>query len=58
MERPRRIGLERVRLEIEGRAGEVDGFIEAVEERMYGYIRKTERESARREPMFVGFEIR
>ena len=48
----------RVRLEIEGEAREVTDFVAAVEERMHGYIRKTERESERREPELSGFEIR
>lgn len=48
----------RVLLEIEGEAREVSDFVDAVEERMHGYIRKTERESERREPVFAGFEIR
>lgn len=48
----------RVLLEIEGTGRDVTGFIDALEERMHGYIRKTERESERREPMFSGFVIR
>ena len=48
----------RVFVEIEGQDRDVADFIDALEERMHGYIRKTERESARREPVFVGFEIR
>ena len=37
---------------------EVDAFVGAVEERMHGHIRKVERATARREPVFRGFEIR
>ena len=48
----------RVLLEIEGEPRELSGFVDALEERMHGYIRKTERESERREPVFEGFEIR
>jgi acylphosphatase len=47
----------RVLLEAEGKAGTVKAFIVAVEERMHGYIRKTERQSAQRTPQFVGFCI-
>jgi len=48
----------RVLLEIEGQPREVAGFVDAVEERMHGYIRKMERESERRAPLFGGFELR
>jgi len=48
----------RVRLEAEGAEAEVGAFVGAVEERMHGHIRKVERASARREPVFRGFEIR
>jgi acylphosphatase len=48
----------RVQLEVEGDRPEVDRFIAAVEERMHGHIRKTERSAARRAPQFRGFEIR
>jgi acylphosphatase len=47
----------RVQLEAEGRSSEVNAFILAVEERMHGYIRKTERKSARRTAQFTGFKI-
>jgi len=43
---------------VEGAADEVNAFVTAVEERMHGYIRKTERHSARRAPQFQGFAIR
>lgn len=48
----------RVQLEVEGRPDEVAAFVAAVEERLHGYIRKTERHSARRAPQFQGFSIR
>lgn len=48
----------RVQLELEGTAKEIAAFIEALEERMHGYIRKTERTGARRAPQFTGFAIR
>ena len=48
----------RVQLEIEGEAAAVKAFVDAVEERMHGYIRKTERAAATRSPQFTGFAIR
>ncbi len=48
----------RVRVEAEGEAAEVGAFIDAVEERMHGYIRQVERTAARRAPAFAGFVIR
>ena len=48
----------RVRLEIEGKADEVEAFVTAVEQRMHGYIRTTERGSKKRAPQFTGFTIR
>lgn len=48
----------RVQLEAEGSAGEVREFLAAVEERMEGYIRKTEHSVALRPPQFLGFGIR
>jgi acylphosphatase len=47
----------RVQLEAEGRADEVAAFVTAVEERMHGYIRKTERSARVRAPQFSGFSI-
>ncbi len=47
----------RVQLEAQGEARDVDAFVKAVEERMHGHIRKTER-SARKSPgQFQGFQI-
>jgi len=48
----------RVQLEAEGSPAEVGDFIVAVQERMEGYIRKTEQTAARRAPQFQGFTIR
>jgi len=48
----------RVRLEAEGEEGEVGDFVVAVEERMMGCIRNTERAAGRRAPQFQGFTIR
>lgn len=48
----------RVQLEAEGEADEIKAFVAAVEEQLEGYIRKTERSSARRVPQFRGFTIR
>lgn len=48
----------RVQLEAEGRSGEVEAFIAAIEERMHGYVRKTERSGTERAAQFSGFEIR
>ncbi|KXU37421.1 acylphosphatase [Cephaloticoccus capnophilus] len=49
----------RVLLEVEGKAAEIDGLVSAVEERMHGYVRQTERgEPEQREAVYAGFEIR
>jgi acylphosphatase len=48
----------RVHVEAEGTAEEVGRFIEAVTEKMHGYIRKTERTAERRSAQFAGFTIR
>ena len=48
----------RVQLEAEGKAVDVAAFISAVEERMHGYLRKTERSSQTRPAQFSGFAIR
>lgn len=48
----------RVRLEVEGSAGEIRAFIAAVQERMTGYIRRLEQTEAHRLPQFQGFAIR
>jgi acylphosphatase len=48
----------RVQLEVEGAPAEVAAFVAAVEERLHGYIQKTERRSTKRVPQFRGFSIR
>jgi len=48
----------RVKLEVEGVAPEIENFVIAIEERMHGFIRKTERAADRRAPQFSGFSIR
>lgn len=49
----------RVRLEVEGDEAELSDFVAALEERMSGYIRKTERSGiGRRVPQFRNFTIR
>jgi len=51
----------RVLLDVEGAAGEIDAFVDAIEERMHGHVRQTERggEAVERRPaVYAGFEIR
>ncbi len=48
----------RVELQVEGAAGEIDSFLEVLQDRMHGYVRKTERTRQKREPVFNGFVIR
>lgn len=48
----------RVQMEAEGEAGEVGGFVAAIEEKMHGFIRKTERSSRNRPAQFSGFSVR
>jgi acylphosphatase len=48
----------RVHLEAEGRPAEVAAFIAAVEERMHGHVRKTERSARMRPAQFTGFTIK
>jgi acylphosphatase len=48
----------RVQLEAEGRAEEIGALVTALEARMHGYIRKTERAGgARRAAQFNGFKM-
>ena len=47
----------RVQLEAEGQAAEVRDFVAAVQERMTGYIRKTEQSEGKRNATFQGFAI-
>jgi len=48
----------RVHLEIEGRRDDIDALVASIEERMHGYIRKTERLASVRERQYSGFAIR
>jgi acylphosphatase len=48
----------RVHLEVEGQMSEVRDFIAAVQERMTGYIRKTEQTEGKRVAQFSGFSIK
>ncbi len=48
----------RVHLEAEGRKDDVTAFIEAVQEKMPGYIRKLERTNRKRPAEFRGFAIK
>lgn len=48
----------RVQLEAEGKPETIKAFLAAIDERLHGYIRKTERQGAKRPAEFVGFTIR
>lgn len=48
----------RVQLEAEGRADEISAFVAAIEERMHGFVRQTERTANQREAQFSGFGLR
>lgn len=48
----------RVELEAEGEEAEIAAFVEAIQERMHGHVRKVERFSARRAAQLAGFVIR
>jgi acylphosphatase len=48
----------RVQVEMEGEPAEIAAFVAALNERMTGFIRKMERNTARRPPKFQGFMIR
>lgn len=48
----------RVQLEAEGAVADVGAFVDAVQEKMHGYIRKVERSSRKRPPQFSGFTIK
>ena len=48
----------RVELEAEGRPEEVAAFVAALEERMHGYIRRTERTARARAAQHSGFAIK
>ena len=48
----------RVQLEAEGTAAEIETFVNAVQEKMHGYIRKVERSGGKRPAEFSGFVIK
>jgi acylphosphatase len=48
----------RVQLEVEGAPAEIDRFVAAVEEKMHGFVRKTERSGSQRAAQFSGFTIK
>lgn len=48
----------RVQLEVEGEESELAAFLAGVDERMHGYVRKSERSTAKRAPVFSGFAIK
>ena len=48
----------RVLVEAEGAPAEITAFVDSLQERMHGYIRKVERTGGRCESQFRGFSIR
>jgi len=48
----------RVQLEVEGTERDIATFVEAVQEKMHGYIRKMEQSAGRRAAQFSGFVIK
>ena len=48
----------RVKLEVEGARSDIDDLVEAIKDRMHGYVRGVERERVKRVPQFRGFSIR
>ncbi len=48
----------RVQLEVEGAQPDITAFVEAVQEKMHGYVRKVERTGGRRVAQFSGFVIK
>jgi acylphosphatase len=48
----------RVQLEVEGAEPDIAIFVEAVQEKMHGYVRKVERSAKRRPAQFSGFVIK
>lgn len=48
----------RVLVEAEGAPAEISAFVEALQEKMHGYVRKVERASGQRVPQFRGFAIK
>ena len=52
------LGDGRVLLEIEGGESELGGFVDALEERMAGYVRKVERHNSMRAAQYRGFSMK
>ena len=48
----------RVLVEVEGRPADVTAYVAAVEEKMAGFVRKTERSLRQGPPQFSGFVIK
>jgi acylphosphatase len=48
----------RVQLEVEGSESDIAAFVEAVQEKMHGYVRKVERSARRQARQFSGFVIK
>ena len=48
----------RVQLEVEGSEQDITSLVDAVQEKMHGYVRKVERSSKRRPAQFSGFVIK
>src|SRR5678816_1046836 len=48
----------RVQMEVEGTQTDVSAFVDAVQERLHGYVRKVERAGAKRAAQFIGFTIK
>lgn len=48
----------RVQLEVEGAPSDIATFVEAVQEKMHGYVRKVERSARTRAAQFSGFVIK
>ena len=48
----------RVHMEVEGAEADVAAFVDAVQEKMHGYIRKAERTGRKRAAQFSGFTIK
>lgn len=48
----------RVQLEAEGAAADIAAFVDAVQEKMHGYIRKVERTAEKRPAQYTGFTIK
>ena len=48
----------RVQLEAEGTEREIAAFVDAVQERMHGHVRKVERQARKRPAEFAGFAIK